>query len=238
MRRLKIIGAAVCAVLLAAAAVILIRFPGLITCLRMKWKYDNLDRTTELYAKQSVPADFREWKLNGITLSAPADYTAKENRDRILIGADGKTRIFVSGGVTASALDAGYDPFAVYSFTEFDLRQYFQTVGKPYRDPASNALLFYCKDELSVWDGLRLRGSDRKVFAELCEIKDGGWETEETEKMTVPGGTAYISGGLLSGGALTVTMFPDSGGEHRLVMVREQDAQKARQIISSMAFAD
>lgn len=238
MRKVKIIGTAVIAVLLAAAAVVLIWFPGLITCLRMKWKYDNIDRRMEEYQKQAVPEDYRQWTLNGITLSAPADYAAKENSDRFLIGSDGKTAVFVSGGVTQSALDAGYDPFEVYDFTETDLRRYFQTLGRPYRDPASNALLFYCKDVHSVWDGLKLRGTDRKVFAELCEVKDGGWGTEDSEKMTVPGGIAYISSGYLTNGGKTVTLFPDDGGEHRLVIVRETDLQKSRKIISSMAFAD
>lgn len=241
MRRIKIIGTAVCAVLLAAAAVVLIWFPGLITCLRMKWKYDNIDREVPQYETVFVPADFQHIELRGLSVSVPADYTCKKNSTAALSGPDGKTRLFVSSPGKSldlvKELNPDYDPLAAYDFTETDLRQYFQTVGRPYCSTVTNALLFYCKDELSVWDGLRLRGSDRKVFAELCETKDGSWETEDTEKMTVPGGIAYISSGYLTDGGKTVTLLPDAGDGNLFVMVRETDFQKARQIISSMTFA-
>lgn len=242
MRRIKIIGAAVLAVLLAAAAVVLIWFPGLITCLRMKWKYDNLDRKVELYEAQSVPADFQQTELRGLHISVPADYAPNEKSSSALKGPDGKTRVFVTATAEAmeliSDLNTEYNPFEAYDFTEAELRQYFQTVGEPYCSPAGSALLFYCKDRFSVWDGLRLRGSDRAVFTELCEIRNGSWDYEETEKMTIPGGIAYISSGMLGGGTQTVSVFSETGGRQRMVTVKEPDERLRRQIISSISFAD
>lgn len=241
MRRAKIIGTAVFAVLLAAAAVILIWFPGLFTCLRMKWKYENLDRKVEAYETQRIPADFQQTELKGLRISVPADYAQSEKSSAALKGPDGKTRVFVTAAAEAmelvSDLNTDYNPFEAYDFTEAELRKYFQTVGGPYRSPAGSALLFYCKDVLSVWDGLKLRGSDRAVFAELCEIKNGSWDYEETEKMTIPGGIAYVSSGMLGGDAKTVSLFSESDGRQRMVTVTEPDAQRAGQIISSISFA-
>ncbi|MBR5405851.1 MAG: hypothetical protein IK107_06105 [Oscillospiraceae bacterium] len=241
MRRVKIVGTAVSAVLLAAAAVILIWFPGLFTCLHMKWKYDNLDRKVPQYETQSAPADFQQLELRGLRISVPADYAPSKKSNSALSGPDGKTRVFVTATAEAlelvSDLNPEYDPFAAYDFTEAALRQYFQTVGRPYRGPAGSALLFYCKDRLSVWDGLRLRGSDRAVFAELCEIKNGSWDYEESEKMTIPGGIAYISSGMLGGGAQTVSIFSETDGKQRMVTVTEPDEQLKRQIISSLSFS-
>lgn len=222
--------------LLTAAAVIMTGFPGLFTCLQMKRKYKNLDRSVQAFVRQAVPSDFRAWELRGLRLSAPADYALRESSDGSLCGEDGKVRIVVTRQ-EAGALSAFYDSFEDYDFTESDLRHYFESVGRPYRAPFNNALLYYCKDELSVWDGLRLRGSDRKVFSELCEIKDGSWDAEETLKAEIPGGIAYISSGAI-GGLQTVTMYPEKGSIERIVYVKEPDAQKAAQIISSFAFAE
>ena len=231
------IGAAVLGVLLIAAAVILIWFPGLFTCLHMKWKYQNLGRTAGQYAVLPVPEDFQEYELRGLRVSVPADYTLGENSDGALCGKDGKTRIFVTPRDLGALADT--DPFEPYGFSEAQLRHYFETIGQPYRAPSGNALLYYCKDTLSVWDGLHLRGDDRRVFAELCEVKDGGWDTEETEKTEIPGGTAYISSGMLGENSVTVTMFSESGSGDLFVFVRgEQDPRIIRQIIGSFAFAE
>jgi len=82
-------------VLLAAGGCIFAFVPGLFTYLHVKIKYDNIDRTIPQFERVSVPENFVEYSVRGLTLSVPETYELNDS-GMSFVGSDGKTRLFIT----------------------------------------------------------------------------------------------------------------------------------------------
>ena len=237
MKKALKIGGCVVGTVLVAALVIIIFFPGLFTYISVKHKYKDIDRTIPEFEEVSVPADFEEYTLHGLTFKAPAgrkgDSSSAIKNDDMMIMVLGTT-------VSSSALElSGYDPWQYYEYEKDDYRHFFKTIGHEFPDNADNRLLWFIKDELSAKMCLHLRFTDRKVFKEFAEIKDGAWDTEETWKADGGNFTGYAShmmnSKLYAAPLWTYSVYPDEDTSPDLAMyIKDADEETARQIISSV----
>ncbi|MBR6107188.1 MAG: hypothetical protein IKQ39_04185 [Oscillospiraceae bacterium] len=232
-------------VILAAGAGIFAFVPGLFTYLHVKFRYDNIDRTVPQYERASVPENFTEYTVKGLTLSVPSSYTLNDTGFSF-VGSDGKSRLFITRHdmLATAAILSEYgtdDLYETKQFSDAEYRHYFEKVGVPAPSDADARTeeLWYAKGTLQPEDCLRLRGTDRKIFADYALTKEESWNMEQTWSLPMNGAAAYVSestAALTSSIANnTVCIYPD---EHRsekiMVVLREQDPKTAKQIISSM----
>lgn len=246
MKKTYLAGGIVLGALLTAALVIRIFFPGLPDYLIVKQKYENIDRTITQFQATYVPDTFQKVKTNGIQFSLPKEYQATASGQGYSNGS-GQTVLLVSK-VDAAAISEYLpnEPWDGFLYTEADYRHYFQTVGAPY--PGSSTLsmkiFWYLRGTLNAETCLHLRGQDLKVFREFAVLKEDGWNNESTWELPLAGCTAYVTqgvgtgeiGGGLSNGLWSVTVYPDGGSEHISMMMGMQDANTAKQIISSISY--
>ena len=235
-------------VLLAAGGCVFAFVPGLFTYLRVKIKYDNIDRTIPQFERVSVPENFVEYSVRGLTLSVPETYELNDS-GMSFVGSDGKTRLFITQHdmLETAALLSEYgadDLYDTKQFSDAEYRHYFETVGAPVPSDADARTddLWYSKGTLQASDCLKLRGTDRKVFAEYALTKEESWNMEETWSLPVTGAVGYVSESTAdltsSIAANTVCIYPDARrSEKIMVVLRVQDPQTAKQIISSIQLA-
>lgn len=243
MQKKWIAGGIVLGVLLTAALVLWIFFPGLPDYLAVKRKYENIDRTITPFETVAVPDDFRTETLRGIRLSVPASF-AENGLGSGFRSPDGEGKVAVL--VLDTDIDEMYrsdDPWESYLYTEADYRHYFQTVGVPYPnvEQYGNDLLWYWRGTLLPEDVLHLRGTDRKVFLEFAECKEDSWNIEDTRRLALSGAAAYVCHGkgnaLMSAEMWHTVIYPDgSGSEYISVMMTMPDETTAWQIISSISY--
>lgn len=235
-------------VLLAAGGCIFAFVPGLFTYLRVKIKYDNIDRTIPQFERVSVPENFVEYSVRGLTLSVPETYELNDS-GMSFVGSDGKTRLFITQHdmLETAALLSEYgadDLYDTKQFSDAEYRHYFETVGAPVPSDADARTddLWYSKGTLQASDCLKLRGTDRKIFAEYALTKEESWNMEETWSLPLSGAVCYVSESTAALTASiagnTVCIYPDdSRSEEISVILRVQDPQTAKQIISSIQLA-
>ena len=237
-------------VLLAAAGCIFAFVPGLFTYLHVKIKYDNIDRTIPQFERVGVPEKFVQYSVQGLTLSVPDSYVPTDTGHGFA-GSDGKPRVLImrSDRLETAALLSEYgadtdDLYDTKQFSDAEYRHYFETVGAPVPSDADARTeeLWYSKGVLQPEDCLKLRGTDRKVFAEYALTKEESWNMEETWSLPLSGAVCYVSESTAALTASiagnTVCIYPDARrSEKIMVALRVQDPQTAKQIISSIQLA-
>ncbi|MBR3268918.1 MAG: hypothetical protein IKI58_09420 [Oscillospiraceae bacterium] len=225
-------------VLAAAGAAVVAFAPGLFTYLNVLRKYPNIIKTIPVFQKYSVPQNYVQYTVKGLTMSVPAEYTLKDS-GLVFIGADGKTSVLVTRH-DETLLAQYVNPWDSQKYTEADYKSYFRAVGAPFPKTADarTELLWYCKGTLMPEDCLKLRGMNRKVFKELAETKNSAWEMEDAWELPVNGAKAYVSCGktdiVTSVGNWTLTVYPDDSRSDKIFVVFRTDDTTAKQIISSV----
>ena len=239
-------------VLFAAGAAVFAFVPGLFTYLYVKFKYDNIDRCITEYERVSVPENYQEYSVRGLTFSVPASYTQSDSGSSFA-GKDGKTRVFITrhDALETAAILEKYgtgEPGDLYDtkrFSDAEYRHYFETVGAPAPSDADARTeeLWYCKGTLQAADCLKLRGRDRDVFSEYALNKEESWNMENTWSLPMNGAIGYVSESTSeltsSVAGNTVCIYPDAKrSEKIMVVLRVQDPQTAKQIISSIRLTE
>ena len=240
-------GAAVLGVLLAAALVVFIFFPGLPTYIKVRREFDDIDRHVPEFTKLEVPSDFVKHSKKNVEFSTPAGWSATtevEGYEPSSYRSDDKSMILVT------VYDQGYydildnntvdglDPWSAYDHSEEEFRHFFDKLGLDYPDKwLSTWLIWLARDGFTSKDCLKLRGTDLSVFEELADIKEGSGDVENYWKLSGIGEAAYIGqvkGFGYDGGIWTYSILPENSEDMVLVTVKCSDETVAKQIISSV----
>lgn len=249
MKKALTIGGAVLGVLLAAALVIFIFFPGLPTYLKVKHKFDHIDERVPVFKPVSADADLGSFTLNGVKLKAPADWepnttghglrSSSDKSSLMVIKNDYQSYEKALGDLEALGSEYDLDPWSGYQCTEEDYRHFYSTIGiEPPQYGLNLRMLWYMRDDVTAKDCLRLRGKDRKVFLEVAESKEESVKIENMWKIKGSGFLAYVGQIMypgFDGNTWTVNIFPDGNeNEHYTVTVKCSDEALTKQIISSI----
>lgn len=251
MKKALTIGGAVLGILLAAALVIFIFFPGIFTYLKVKHKFDHTDEKLSYFTVSEVPGSFESHTLKGVRFSTPSDWephSAIEGMEPGSYRADDDYSIMVTESDYKKDAElreenkdilSEYDPWVAYKYNEADYRHFYKSIGielPQYGLP--DRLLWYTRDGFTSKDCLKLRGKDKDVFMELAQTKEEAVEWEKLEKLKGSGFTAYAGQeihGSYNGDLWSITIYPDSDeNQYYWVMLKCPDETLAKQIISSL----
>ncbi len=246
---LKISGIAF-GVIAVAAVIIIVFFPGLFTYIKVKHDYPSIDITMKEFKTVEIPQDFVEYEVGDIIISVPGSYTQKDygfgfvsENDETVMGIYESDKLELIK--TAEILGEPYDQWEYYDYEEDDYRSYFRAVDAPYPTlyDARTELLWYIRETLKAKDCLKLRGKDRDVFLEFADAKEGSLRMEDSWKLNIDGGTAYVSRNLdddiLDHFYTSISIFPDNGGsEYWYIMINKENDEIVNQIVSSIRLAD
>lgn len=242
MKKIWSAGAIVLGVPLAVVFVIWIGFPGLFTYISVKQKYENIDRTISQFESVAVPDEFRTVPVNGIRIAMPEGYqptdSAGNQYEDTVRGSDFYVAVIDADENPIYSLDAR-GVFLAYEAADY--QRYFRRLGvslpdaaQPISDPH-----WYWTGALTAKDCLHLRGSERRVFLEFADRKELAWDASMFWCMQCSGGTVYIRQSIDTPSDWYLFLYPESGGsEYREIMLWEPDAVIARQIVSSVSFAE
>ena len=232
--------AIIIAPIFTAALVIFIFFPGLFTYIKVKHKYENIDRTIPDFEPVSVPDDFEEYSFSDVVFSAPAGLvnTVKNGSGNVASYKSDDIVITISD---FSSLDLSdyYDPWEALEYDKQDYRHFFDTVGHEFPSQNGRPLIWFEKDALNAKMCLHLRSKDLKVFRELAKNKEEAWEIEDTWKLNGKGFTGYI-GHLLANsdvfaGMWSYMLIPDYTPYQDIYFtIQNTDDTTAKQIACSI----
>lgn len=248
-KTLKITGIII-GILLIAALVIFIFFPGLPTYFKVKTEYQHINDTISDFEKVTVPSYFDTYVIKGVKLKVPYDYSLTKTESG-LRSSDEKATLYVIESsptkytdILDEYSDEEYDPWEYYEYEEDDYRSFFAAVDDTYPDDyhASSELLWYIKDRLTAETCLKLRGRDMDVFLEFAEIKDGAWEMENVWKISGSNFSGYASENITGDYDVpfwTVNLYPEgSDNNYYFMIIRGADEGIIRQIISSIELTE
>ncbi len=242
-------GGIVLGIILAAALIIFIFFPGLPVYVTAKSKYKDVNRTVPDFETAEVPADFKSYSLKGVSFKVPADW---EGNSPFVDGTvtsyrspDEKGRISVIKNDRASydliqnseyKQEFGY--WEGYRYSEDDYRHFFDKLGCEYPDLwFEEWFVWLHRDGFTAKDCLKLRGKDMKVFKELAAGKSSCFKLEEPWRLDGDDFYGYVGISSMGKGSRlwNFCIVPNGCGDtYYNVMVKCEDETTARQIISSV----
>lgn len=236
-------------VLLAAALVIFIFFPGLPTYFKIKKDCLHIDDTLPEFSKVEIPEDYKRCTIKGLSFKLPEGAEQPEmSTIRYTYGDELSVGVLESDSYQNEQIlkdyDEEYSKWKEYKYDEKKYRHFFRTIGDNYPDPAvaEYDLLWFLKDRLSSKTCLKLRGDDMDVFREFADCKEEAYSFENSYHMDGDGFTAYVSedlSGMLKDGIWTVTLYPDGGGsKYYFVMVTGDNYDMKMQAISSIKLTE
>lgn len=244
-KALKISGI-ILGIILVSALIIFIFFPGLFTYIKVKVKYDNIDRGFTEFKKVEVPDDFKTYTVKGITLSVPDSYVLKDTGSSFK-NSDEKSVLLImeSDSIENDQLmneySEDYDTWEYYKYEEEDYKHFFETIGGTFPTPydASSDILWFVRDKLKAKDCLKLRGRDMDVFLELADSKEESWKIEKTWELAGENSFAYIGHGeaneLIKFDFWTMNIFDQNDlTKYHYLLFKEDDTEVIKQIISSI----
>ncbi len=254
MKKILAVGGAVLGVILAAALVVFIFFPGLPTYIKVKHTFENTDELLSTFDGAGAPSDYVSHAVRGVRFSAPAGWEAHSVVRGIEPGsyksADGEmisvfSRNFIDDEEISrkaqelAGSEYDLDPWSGYEYNEEDYRHMFSSIGIELPEHGlPSRMLWYIRDGFTAKDCLRLRGKDRRVFLEIADFKDEAMRSEDMWKIGGTGFSAYvghITGSGLGSGLWTVNIFPDSDeNSYFLVMIKCSDETTVKRIVSSI----
>lgn len=248
-KALKISGI-ILSVLLIAALVIFIFFPGLPTYIKVKYEYEDINRTITAFEPVYVPDSFEFHTIKDVAFKAPRDYKLSVTGNS-LSSSDEKSKILITKSDTiedaqilSEYYGEDYDIWEYYEYEAADYKKFFKAVDENFPNiyDASSDELWYIKDKLTAKDCLKLRGRNMDIFLEFAESKTKAWDMENTWKIKCSNFTAYVSEMLMRGyedGFWTVTIYPDSSeSTYYFVAIKGADEEITKQIISSIELTE
>lgn len=167
MKKAIKIGCVVLGIILIAALIIFIFFPGIFTYKKVKKEYPHIDNTIGAFDgfDVKIPKNFVSSTKDGITVMGPKN--ARNNRDIIPFKSD---NLIVMISVLDDEIggDVFFDENSKY--TKKDYLHFFEKLDiKPPQTSYENVKMLH---DLTSKDCLRLRGKDKKVFLEYAESKE------------------------------------------------------------------
>lgn len=246
MKKALKIGGIILGIILAALLIIFIFFPGLFTYIKVKVKYDNIDRGFTEFKKVEVPDDFKTYTVKGITLSVPDSYVLKDTGSSFK-NSDEKSVLLImeSDSLETDELMKGYsedyDTWEYYKYEEEDYKHFFETIGGTFPTPydASSDILWFVRDKLKAKDCLKLRGRDMDVFLELADSKEESWKTEKTWELDGENCFVYIGyiedSEIFNSDLWTAYIYDKNNlTKYHYLLFKEDDTEVIKQIISSI----
>jgi hypothetical protein len=246
MKKALKIGGIILGIILVSALIIFIFFPGLFTYIKVKVKYDNIDRGFTEFKKVEVPDDFKTYTVKGITLSVPDSYVLKDTGSSFK-NSDEKSVLLImeSDSLETDELMKGYsedyDTWEYYKYEEADYKHFFETIGGTFPTPydASSDILWFVRDKLKAKDCLKLRGRDMDVFLELADSKEESWKTEKTWELDGENCFVYIGyiedSEIFNSDLWTAYIYDKNNlTKYHYLLFKEDDTEVIKQIISSI----
>lgn len=255
MKKALKIGGVVLGIILVAALVIFIFFPGIFTYFKVKHKYSHINDSLSKFESLVVPDAFDGFTLNGIKLKMPY---GSERQVNDIVYSDGSKKPIASNIIRykdkitilikkssfsemrkiheqTSELLESYDTEEDFSDDEY--KHYFDSIDES-MPRNSTERIWYNKNKLKASDCLRLRGKDMEVFKYLAECKDAAYDAEITYIKDIPGCDCYVSQNLLEeykGNLWSVFIYPENDEDtYYYIMIRGNDEETIKQIISSI----
>jgi hypothetical protein len=229
MKKALKIGGIILGIILAALLIIFIFFPGLFTYIKVKSKYNNIDRCITEFKKVEVPDDFKTYTIGNLKISVPEDYKWNE-----------ENAVFSSPSLEEAVSIIEYeDKDEEYSFqndnyNKSEFLHLFESIGKPVADDGMLTIqdVWYCEQRISAKDCLKLRGRDKDVFCEIASSKDNMIDTWRVCSFIDDDYFAYLTYGDFAGkleNSYWIIYMPDYN-----IFIMETNNTIAKQIISSI----
>ncbi len=248
MKKFFTVGGIAFGVLLIAALVILIFFPGLPTYFNVKKEFEHIDDTIPRFETVEVPVDYETYTVKGVSFKMPKGAeTAGLTGSKYVYGGEVSVMVMESDTYADEQVmkeyDPEYDQWQYYDHEEKQFRHFFRTISEPYPDraEASNDILWFIKGKLDSKMCLKLRGDDKDIFLELAEDKEEAYEAENTYRINGSGFSGYASeslGTIVADGLWTVNIYPDGGGsKYYFMMITGDNEEMKMQAISSIELA-
>lgn len=239
MKKAIKIGCIALSIILIAALVILIFFPGLFTYFKVKHDYESIDATSEKFEYADVPDDFKYYTKNGVSYAKPDGMEEGDNRLVVLPIKSSISRnkeILEQAGVYTEGTSI-YDE----EFSEKEYGEYFKKLEQTApRD--STERLFYIKTKLKAKDCLHLRGKNMEIFRNFADIKEESSKIETTYILNIPEYDAYasqVNGMGYDGNLWTVYIYQhDDDDTYYNVMVKNSNETIVKQVISSIEITE
>lgn len=231
-KALKITGIII-GVLVIAALIIIVFFPGLPTYIKVKKDCPRIDETMGIYkdSTDTVPEDFVQVELKGILISGPAD----------ALRTDGSFVAFKKENELAvMVIESENEPLSYEgsNFSIHDHRHFFSSLDV--KAPESNYESMEFVRNLTAKDCLKLRGTDKKVFEEYAEIKETVSDIETIYYYERDGLSGFVCELIGVGQAYehrkNVVLL--EGDKQWIITVFGNDAETVDQIISSIKISE
>ncbi len=154
MKKALKIGGIILGIILVSALIIFIFFPGLFTYIKVKSKYNNIDRCITEFKKVEVPDDFKTYTVKGITLSVPDSYVLKDTGSSFK-NSDEKSVLLImeSDSLETDELMKGYsedyDTWEYYKYEEADYKHFLKQLAELFRHLMMQAVIFYGLSEIN-----------------------------------------------------------------------------------------
>jgi hypothetical protein len=262
MKKSIITGGIAAGLLLIAALVIYIFFPGILTYIDVKVNDPHINDVAEEFQKVDVPGSFNSFSAKGIKLSMPVG--AEKNRSgssvskgeeiSVLVMENDSYKNFVHQQEMAEDpdldIDVSTDPWENFLYDEETYRHFYKSMKAQYPTEydARTDVLWFIKDGFTAKDCLKLRGMDRKVFKEFADVKEESVAYEDAYKIKGDGFFAYVCRMKKSIDAKsldyeekdsqfqwTYTLFPDdSTTKYYFIMISGENDEIKPQVISSI----
>lgn len=233
-KALKIAGIII-GVLVIAAIVIIVFFPGLPTYIKVKKNCPHIDETMGIYTDggEAVPEDFVQTEINGILVSGPAD-ALRDNSNLCAFKKDNELAVMI--------IESENEPLSYTDescgFLIYDYRHFFRSLDAEMPETTYEGMEFI--RNLTAKDCLKLRGTDREVFEEYAEIKEIAAEIETVyyyERDELSGFVCDLIGVGQTYKHRKNVVLAD-GDKEWIISVFGNDAETVAQIISSIEISE
>jgi hypothetical protein len=227
MKKAMKISGVILGIILIAALVIFIFFPGLFTYISVKRNCPHIDETIGTYKAENpeLPDDFVQVRTKGLLISGPADAVYDNSKsDMIVFKKDSLTVMVLQDGSSDFSLEDNADHGHFYRSLDVKI-------------PVTTFENMDFIRNLTAKDCLKLRGADLEIFEEFAAYKDIAYDAETVY---------YYDNGSISGlfceiktssKSLYSFVFDYSGYEYTIT-VKAENQETAKQIISSVQIAE
>lgn len=232
MKKAMKIGGVVLGIILIAALIIFIFFPGIFTYKKVKKEYPHIDNTIGTFDgfDIKIPKNFVSSTKDGVTVMGPKN--ARNNRDIIPFKSDDLI-VMVTVMDDESYGDVFFDENSKY--TKKDYLHFFEKLDiKPPQTSYENVKMLH---SLTSKDCLRLRGKDKKVFLEYAESKEFSEKIESLsyyEKDGIKGFFSVMSSEGAKKNKYRYALWLFHNDKQYIVHAFSDDKETAMQILSTV----
>lgn len=232
MKKALKIGGVVLGIILIAALIIFIFFPGIFTYKKVKKEYPHIDNTIGTFDgfDVEIPKNFVPYTKDGVTVMGPKD--ARYNSNLIPFKSDDLS-VMVSVLDDEPYGDAFFDENSKYA--KDDYLHFFKKLDiKPPQNTYENLKMLR---NLTSKDCLRLRGKDKKVFLEYADFKEKSEKIEALsyyEKDGIKGFFSVMSSEDAKKNKYRYALWLFHNEKQYIVHVFSADKETAMQILSTV----